>query len=79
MPIIGLLPVWALRFYGASATGCEPVRSSRWARMCKSSRMYAAATTAAASCSSVAYRYTTLHFAGAFLGPAGSMCCRYAG
>ena len=24
-------------------------------------------------------RYTTLHFAGALLGPAGSMCCRYAG
>ena len=41
--------------------------------------MYAAATTAHGELFSVAYRYTTQHFAGALLGPAGSMCCRYAG
>jgi len=49
MPITGCYRCGRARFHGMPATGREPVRSSRWARMCKSRRMYAEATTATAS------------------------------
>ena len=78
MPITGCYRCGRGRFHGASATGREPVRSSgrECANRVECMRPRRQPT---ASCSSVAYRYTTQHFAGALLDPAGSMCSRYAG